>query len=121
MQYLGIDFSDHRPASLAAVQACEESFGTKFPSQYVTFLRNVNGGRPKPRVFSYKGEDSGKLYSERVYVFFAIEQTQFSLEYAFETFVDSKRLPKGYLPIASTRADEIVCIDTKDGRVYIWV
>jgi len=91
------------------------------PDDYKTFLRNENGGRPKPNRFTFVSK-MGKTEDSTVHYFFALHGGRVgNLKCNFETY--KSRIPFGYLPIATDPFGNLIIlkiIGQNKGGISFW-
>lgn len=105
------------PEDIASV---EKHFGCILPEPYVRFLRQTNGGRPKPRAFhGLRAEDEALVQH-----FFSIDGGEYTdLVTEAGAFRGYHDVPKTLLPIARTSSGDVVCIGIapgNHGQVWFW-
>jgi hypothetical protein len=112
--------TNERPTD-AEIGAFSNSIGGTLPDDYKSFLKNENGGRPKPKGFSYSTLD-GRVEDGAVHYFFALYRERVgSLQKSFARF--KKRMPAGYLPIGIDAFGNLIVLKTvpaEPGKIYFW-
>lgn len=105
------------------VEAVEERLGITLPNAYRTFLLKINGGRPDPCSFDFKGAD-GYENSSVVRNFLSLsdkEEVSFELEYRY--CKENNRIPRDVAPIAHDPGGNLICISLSgpdEGKIYFW-
>ncbi|HEX3624544.1 MAG TPA: SMI1/KNR4 family protein [Verrucomicrobiae bacterium] len=111
---------DQRPTDQEIV-ALESCINGRLPNDYKDFLKQDNGGRPKPNKFEFATR-SGKTEESTVHYFFALwDQRVGNLKKNFERY--RRRLPSGFLPIGLDPFGNVIAIHIfgeKSGKIYFW-
>ncbi len=105
-------------ASEEEIAAFERWLGVVLPVDYRTFLAEVNGGRPKPRVFEGPTGD-GSL----VHFFFTLNADASHYRLHKEIKAYAGRIPEKLLPIACDDFGNLVLLDLGAkslGAIYFW-
>jgi cell wall assembly regulator SMI1 len=96
----------------------ENSLPVVLPSDYRRFLQTYDGGRPKPRAFSFYEDDNGSS----IHSFYGIKQDEYrDIRDAIETY--KGRIPERFLPIAYDEGGNRICLSLYGddrGYVYFW-
>jgi hypothetical protein len=91
------------------------------PDEYKSFLKNENGGRPKPNRFRFTTKDGNREDSVAHYFFALYEGRVGNLKRSFERYKD--RIPSGYLPIGIDPFGNLILLRVtgqNQGKVYFW-
>lgn len=102
------------------VASLEKRFGCVLPEAYVRFLRETNGGRPKPRAFHGLRENDEAMVQHFLSVD-GDEHTNLVENAAF--FREYHDVPNSLLPIGRTTSGDLVCIGVAPGnrgQVWFW-
>jgi hypothetical protein len=114
-----IDGPKERP-SVEDVRRIEARVGGKFPSDYVSFLQEFNGGSPSADRFEFV--ERGGIQADRVQLFYGIcDDEGFTIERRIRTF--SERVPQLLCPIGSDPFGNQLLISLRaadHGAVYFW-
>ena len=103
------------------ISAFEKLIHGTLPQDYRAFLKNENGGRPKPNLFRFT-TTAGRAENSTVHYFFVLyEGTVGSLKKSFE--MSKGRIPSDCLPIGKDPFGNLILLGIADqnlGRVYFW-
>ncbi len=116
-----IPIEDTPVLSEEALQALEEKYSCKLPSDYRTFLLETNGLFPSPDCVIF--ESAGEKTASDVFCFFAVgdERPWVSLEWNHDIY--SGRLPSDTIPIARDSCGNLWLISVagdNQGSVFFW-
>lgn len=93
----------------------------KLPDDYVTFLKEFNGGYPDNNVVEI---DFYESLSFIITSFFGIGTKECIDDILWNMEIFHERLPEGYLPIAHVEGGDVVCINLNLeawGHIYLWL
>jgi hypothetical protein len=112
-----VQFKPTRLPSLDDITGLMKYTQGKWPSDYVDFLLQVNGGRPvEEAYFVFRGDSAAMIDS-----FCGIRtSTTLSLLWTIKNYVVSKRMPRHVLPIGYIQGDDVICINLKTGKIGLW-
>jgi hypothetical protein len=102
--------------NLSEIKEVEDTFGIKFPEEYVDFLLKFNGGAPNKVYFL---EDDADI----VFNFFlSLKNSEFNVvEYYNDLVLEQNLFPKEIIPIAEDVFGNVICISCRVsdyGTVY---
>lgn len=96
-----------------AVERYEDKYEFDLPKELKSFFQENNGGIPKKRVFTIKGEE----YEIRCFLSFNIGEYN-SIDLPMQSFQEET---KGKIvPIAKDSGDNYYCIHVENGKIYYW-
>lgn len=103
------------------IRELEAILGRELPADYAAFLRQYNGGVPKPNLFPIHG--SRHFSNDEICHFLSLgaDEAYLSILQVMQDMAD--RLPAGYIPIAESSCGTklVLCTNAKDyGRVHYW-
>ena len=109
-----------RPTN-ADISTFEKLIHGTLPQDYKAFLKNENGGRPKPNLFRFTTR-AGREENSTVHYFFGLHEGRVgSLKNDFEIY--KGRIPSDCLPIATDPFGNVIMLGITHqnlGRVYFW-
>ncbi len=112
--------SETRPTN-ADLAAFETFIQGSLPDDYKSFLKNENGGRPKPNRFRFTTKDGGKEEST-VHYFFALHEGRVgNIQKHFERY--KRRIVPGYIPLGTDPLGNLLILGVTGQsmrRVYFW-
>lgn len=113
-------FTEEKPND-SQLDELEEKLGNILPRFYREFLKDTNGGRPKPEKFSFTTKD-GTHENDNLHYFYALYSGKIgNLGRKIDVFKD--RIPEGTLPIACDSFGNQILLrmgNQPDGPVYFW-
>jgi cell wall assembly regulator SMI1 len=116
-----MEFTDARKSLVfEEIKILQEKLEIKFPNQYVEHLLKFNGGKPKDSIFSFW--EGGEYTDSCIDYFFAIHGDGYDdfFECFYDFKIDEKRMPESIFPIAADPGGNLICLDSKNGKVYFW-
>jgi hypothetical protein len=99
--------------SLAEINSLESRLKVNLPQNYREFLLTYNAAEPVSNQFR-RGE-----ISTSVMTFFGLSDNR-SLDLEAAQLVYAGRLPEHVLAIAATDGGNLICLDLKNGSVFLW-
>lgn len=104
----------------ADIERVQARFNCILPASYVSFLKQQNGGRPKPDAFHGQRPHDEAL----VDFFYAIDGNKYTDLIENAAFGrEYHDIPTTMLPIAATTSGDVVCIGieaTNYGQIFFW-
>ncbi|MEL6850488.1 MAG: SMI1/KNR4 family protein [Bacteroidota bacterium] len=102
------------------IKELELKLNFKFPDSYKDHILKNNGGRCEPNVFFF--EEQGTSSNSSVDWFLAIYDGEYdNLENYFVMYkIAEERMPNSLFPIAHDPGGNLICMDSRDGKIYFW-
>jgi hypothetical protein len=100
----------------------ESRFARNLPSDYRSFLRHYNGGKPIPNRFDYTLPD-GRTWSDGISFFLGIDhQDRYQNIFHYLRIYD-ERLPQEFIPIGADSGGDLIVLSLSEknlGSIYFW-
>lgn len=113
-------FTEYRPTD-ERIAAFEKAVEGVLPEDYKSFLKQKNGGRPKPNYLLFKKRNGREEDTALQYFYALCDERVGSIEENFG--IMKGRIPAGFLPIATDSfGNKILLRITPQGtgKVYFW-
>jgi hypothetical protein len=94
----------------------ENKLNVSLPDEYVKFLREYNGGTLESNIFRL---EASEIENISVSEFFGTGLEDYN-DLIEQYKLYSKRLPSDYIPIARAEGGNIICINIKNQKIFLW-
>jgi len=120
-----------RKISKEDIAYLEGEIGHKFPSEYMRFLLDYNGGMPQPDCHDVQNTEGTNIGSfVGIHVFYSIagveakssdQEDDYTIEWSYSTY--QGRIPENFLPIGEDAGGNQICLSLNGedrGSVWYW-
>ena len=107
------------PISERFINALEQGWQIKLPKNYKNFLMDINGGRPKNKLFTLKDKSNSSLIAG---IFGISDEEDYNILTRYPIMLGD-RIPSNTLPIADDQCGNLILLSVKGpdyGKVYFW-
>ncbi|KNE20710.1 SMI1/KNR4 family protein [Virgibacillus pantothenticus] len=94
----------------------ENKLGTNLPVDYVSFLKEKNGGTPEPNILELS---TGEINSISITDFFGVKLEEIN-DLNSQYNIYKGRIPRNNIPICRVEGGNIVCLNVEDKTISFW-
>lgn len=101
------------------ITALEQGWRIRLPKDYKNFLININGGKPKKKLFTLKDQSNNSLIAG---LFGISEEEDYNILTRYPSMLGD-RIPTNMFPIADDQGGNFILLSVKEadrGKVYFW-